>query len=49
MRMRSAQFKMEIEKRDSVAFIHIKKAYNQNKLTADTMQQLMQALDEVES
>ena len=41
--------KMEIEKRGTVVFIHMKKAYNQNRLTAETMQQLTQALDEAET
>ena len=40
---------MELEERGSVLFIHMKKAYSQNKLTADTIQQLLQALDEAES
>lgn len=40
---------METEKRGSVVFIHIKQAYNQNKMTPDAMQLFMQALDEAES
>ena len=40
---------MELEKKGTVVFIHMKKAHNQNKLTADMMHQLMHALDEAEA
>ena len=43
------QMAVEIGKRGDVVFINMREAYNQNKLTVDMMQQLMQALDEAES
>ena len=40
---------MEVEKKGRVVLVHMRNAHKQNRLTRETMQQLMHALDQAES